>query len=66
MLDSEFMAGEPDLRDVLADPLVRAVMRRDGVTEATLKEVVRHYRQSVLRRTARLAKRDTEQRLELR
>jgi hypothetical protein len=31
---------EPDLCDVLADPLVHAVMRRDGVSQAQLRHVV--------------------------
>jgi hypothetical protein len=32
---------EPELRDVLGDPLIHAVMRRDGVTEAELCLVIR-------------------------
>jgi hypothetical protein len=31
---------EPDLADVLADPLVHLVMRRDGVTLAQLQNVI--------------------------
>jgi hypothetical protein len=31
---------EPRLEEVLADPLVHQVMRRDGVTEAALRGVV--------------------------
>lgn len=31
---------EPDLAEVLADPLVHRVMRRDGVTLAELKAVI--------------------------
>ncbi len=30
---------EPDLQDVLSDPIVRSVMERDGVTSADLKEL---------------------------
>jgi hypothetical protein len=33
---------EPPLREVLADPLVQAVMRRDGVSRAELESVVAH------------------------
>ena len=32
--------SEPDLCEVLADPLVHLVMRRDGVTPAALKAVI--------------------------
>jgi hypothetical protein len=31
---------EPTLRDVLADPLVHAVMRRDGVSVAALQSLI--------------------------
>jgi hypothetical protein len=31
---------EPDLADVLADPLVHLVMRRDGVSLAQLESVI--------------------------
>ena len=31
---------EPKLDDVLADPLVRAVMRRDGVTSEELRSIL--------------------------
>jgi len=33
---------EPPLREVLADPLVQAVMRRDGVSRAALESVIAH------------------------
>src|SRR3954451_377968 len=36
---------EPPLREVLADPLVQAVMRRDGVSRAALESVVAHAQQ---------------------
>jgi hypothetical protein len=32
--------SEPSLREVLADPLVHAVMRRDGVSRAALESVI--------------------------
>ena len=31
---------EPDLAEVLADPVVHAVMRRDGVTQCELRAVI--------------------------
>jgi hypothetical protein len=31
---------EPRLEDMLADPLVRAVMRRDGVTSEELRDIL--------------------------
>lgn len=31
---------EPPLREVLADPIVHAVMRRDGVSRAALDSVI--------------------------
>jgi hypothetical protein len=31
---------EPRLGDILADPLVHAVMRRDGVSQAQLRSIV--------------------------
>jgi hypothetical protein len=36
---------EPSLRDVLADPLVHAIMRRDGVSRGALDSVIAHARQ---------------------
>ncbi len=36
--------GEPELRDILADPLLWAVMEADGVTTEELEEVIRHAR----------------------
>jgi hypothetical protein len=35
---------EPDLAEVLADPLVHLVMRRDGVSLAQLQSVITHAR----------------------
>jgi hypothetical protein len=34
-------APEPKLDDVLADPIVRLLMRRDGVTERDLRTLCR-------------------------
>ena len=40
--ERQWSAGgtEPALADLLADPIVHLVMRRDGVTEAELRHVV--------------------------
>ena len=39
--DNDWPAGrEPALDEVLADPLVHLVMRRDGVTQVALRRVV--------------------------
>ena len=35
-----FLHGEPPLREVLADPVVHAVMRRDGVSFGHLLNVI--------------------------
>jgi len=32
---------EPDFRELLADPVLHAVMRRDGINEDTIRAVVR-------------------------
>jgi len=32
---------EPDFRDLLADPVLQAVMRRDGIDEDTIRAIVR-------------------------
>lgn len=37
--------SEPPLREVLADPIVQAVMRRDGVSLAALGSVIARARQ---------------------
>ena len=31
---------EPPLNDVLADPIVQALMRRDGISEARLRDII--------------------------
>lgn len=36
--------GEPELREILADPLLWAVMEADGVTTEELEEVIRQAR----------------------
>jgi len=38
---------EPRLSDVLSDPVVHAVMARDGVTEAELRSVICHAQRSL-------------------
>jgi hypothetical protein len=38
------LRGEPPLRDVLEDPVVHAVMRRDGVTRELLEAVIEQAR----------------------
>ena len=47
---------EPRLDEVLADPLVRAVMRRDGVTSEELRNILEALR-------ARRPEKDTEAKL---
>lgn len=39
---------EPGLGDMLADPITRAVMRRDGVEEADLRALIAAQRQSLI------------------
>ncbi len=39
---------EPGLGDMLADPITRAVMRRDGVNEADLRALIATQRESLL------------------
>ena len=45
---------EPSLSEVLADPLVHLVMRRDGVTRSELEAVIAHGRTLLRRRLCRL------------
>jgi hypothetical protein len=51
--------GEPTLEDVLSDPMVLAVMRRDGVELETLRRVIRDIRcsQRALREQAAVGQR---------
>ncbi len=39
---------EPGLGDMLADPITRAVMRRDGVNEADLRALIATQRERLL------------------
>lgn len=34
------LRGEPPIEDVLADPLIRVVMARDGITSESLRRLV--------------------------
>jgi hypothetical protein len=46
---------EPSLADILADPLLHLVMRRDGVTQAALASVIAAARAALARGLCRLA-----------
>lgn len=43
---------EPAIEDILSDPLTWAVMRRDGVSDETLRTLIRDIRASLRARTA--------------
>ncbi|MBM3480471.1 MAG: hypothetical protein FJX69_14845 [Alphaproteobacteria bacterium] len=38
--DATTTSGEPDLRDLLEDPMLHAVMRRDGLTRLDLDAAI--------------------------
>jgi hypothetical protein len=40
ILGADALAGEPPLGDVLSDPIVHAVMARDGVTPSDLRTLL--------------------------
>jgi hypothetical protein len=40
ILSTDALAGEPPLGDVLSDPIVHAVMARDGVTHSDLRSLL--------------------------
>ncbi len=40
-------SGEPALEDLIADPIVQAVMRVDGLDEADLRRIVSQARQGL-------------------
>lgn len=42
---------EPALEDILSDPLTEAVMRRDGVSPATLRSIVMSARETLRTRS---------------
>ncbi len=50
MTDDYYQDGlrEPGLGDMLADPITRAVMRRDGVEERDLRALMASQRESLL------------------
>ena len=51
--DAYLGAGnEPPLAEVLAEPIVRAVMERDSVSEATLINVIENARHAIERHAA--------------
>ncbi|MZR30153.1 hypothetical protein [Sneathiella litorea] len=41
---------EPALQDLLADPVILAVLKRDGLTVDDIKEIVETYQQKALTR----------------
>ena len=43
---------EPKLEDLLTDPLTEAVMRRDGVSVANLRELIQSTRRVLLQKVA--------------
>ncbi len=50
-MTSGCLAGEPALDDLIADPIVQAVMRGDGLVEADLRRSVSHARQLLAGKT---------------
>lgn len=50
-MTSGCFAGEPALEDLIADPIVQAVMRRDGLVEADLRLSVSHAKQLLAGKT---------------
>lgn len=58
-MTDDFYQGEmrePGLGDMLADPITRAVMRRDGVDEADLRALIAAQRESLLEQGRLLAR----------
>lgn len=45
-----WLAAEPALNDMLADPMTQLLMRRDGVQEAEIRRLATRLRQASLRR----------------
>ena len=43
----QWIHGEPSLDEVLNDPVIRALMRRDGVEVESLRVLIRGLRRSV-------------------
>ena len=40
------LLGEPTLEEIFAEPIVRLIMRRDGVEDADLREQINRVQQS--------------------
>lgn len=47
-----WLAAEPALSDMLADPITQLLMRRDGVQEAEIRRLAQRLRQAGARRQA--------------
>lgn len=47
-----WLAAEPALSDMLADPITQLLMRRDGVQEAEIRRLAQRLRQADARRQA--------------
>ncbi len=47
-----WLAAEPALSDMLADPITQLLMRRDGVQEAEIRRLASRLRQAEERRAA--------------
>lgn len=47
-----WLAAEPALNDMLADPMTQLLMRRDGVQEAEIRRLASRLRQAGARRLA--------------
>jgi hypothetical protein len=45
-----WLAAEPALSDMLADPITQLLMRRDGVQEAEIRRLAARLHQAALRR----------------
>ncbi len=46
MTNDHWTRCEPHLDDMFADPIVAAIMRRDGLTEHDLREALSHVRRT--------------------
>ncbi|MFN3400806.1 MAG: hypothetical protein ACK4Z4_10755 [Ferrovibrio sp.] len=47
-----WLAAEPALNDMLADPMTQLLMRRDGVQESEIRRLATRLRQAGIRRQA--------------
>lgn len=50
--------GEPGIRDLMADPIVHAVMRRDGLESADVWRVIAHAAKALHRSARRVSAAD--------